>query len=327
MSPALSQSSGDLTADRRAEYARGYAQGGDFVAACDLVRQALELVPGHLPFLVLLAGWTEKAGDAQGAAGLWRDVLAADPVDAFGAELQLARLGAALTPPAAPSAYVESLFDDYAPRFDKALVERLAYRAPDLLFESLAGPGAPLHFRHAVDLGCGTGLMGERLRAVTSFLEGIDISAGMLAAAEAKGIYDRLEKGDIALLPVDAPVADLVIAADVLIYCGDLAPVLSAAAARLEPRGLLAFTVETIPGDFDWQLRASLRYAHSQAYVRRALEAAGFEAVRIGNAVLRRDGAEEIAGLVVVARRAGTGKDEKAELAASEDVPFLYHRP
>lgn len=302
---ATSQTSGDLTADRRAEYARDYAKGGDFAAAAELMAQALDLVPGHLPFRALLAEWTEKAGDAQGAAGLWRDVLAADPADAFGAELQLARLGAALTPPAAPPAYVESLFDDYAPRFDKALVERLGYQAPDLLLAAIVAPdAAPPTFRHGLDLGCGTGLMGERLRPLVRFLEGIDLSAGMLAQAQAKGIYDLLVKGDIAVAIPDAMPVDLVVAADVLIYLGDLAPIFAAVRQRLKAGGLFAFTVEESGTDTDWQVQASLRYAHGSNYVSRALQAAGFDMVSIAEAVLRRDGARQIAGLVVTARAA-----------------------
>ena len=54
-----------------------------------------------------------------------------------------------------------------------------------------------------VDLGCGTGLMGERLRPHCDCLEGYDISSGMLREARAKDIYDELERADLATLRFD----------------------------------------------------------------------------------------------------------------------------
>nr|HMQ58823.1 tetratricopeptide repeat protein [Rhizobiaceae bacterium] len=195
---AAFQSSGDLIADRRAGYARDLARRGDFAAAIDLMRQALELAPGHTPFLLRLAEWLERIGNRDGAVAALRDALVADPHDRHGAALKLALLGETQTPQAPPAAYVAGLFDAYAPRFDSALVERLGYRAPDLLWRALCAVsgGTSPAYRHALDLGCGTGLMGERLRRAVSFLEGVDLSAGMLREAEVKGVYDRLRHGD-----------------------------------------------------------------------------------------------------------------------------------
>ena len=243
------QSSGNLTADRRAEYARHYAGSGDHAAAADLIAQALELAPGHLPFLSLQGGWLEKAGRMADAADVWRQLLRLDAQDRFGAQLKLASLGITDTPDAPPSAYVESLFDDFAPRFERSLVERLDYHAPQSLAEAIFAARGPdgATFRHAVDLGCGTGLMGEHLRKAASFLEGVDLSAGMLKRAAAKRIYDRLEKGDIAsplIADREPGRADLAVAADVYIYLGDLAAAFALAGRLLEAGGMFAFTVE-----------------------------------------------------------------------------------
>ena len=84
-----------------------------------------------------------------------------------------------------------------------------------------------------VDLGCGTGLMGERLRPIATFLEGCDISAAMLKKAEAKGIYDRLFKADLQSLALPPGEADLVTAADVFMYVGALDRIVAAVAAGL----------------------------------------------------------------------------------------------
>ncbi len=68
--------------------------------------------------------------------------------------------------------------------------------------------------------------------------------------------------------------ADLILAADAMVYVADLAPVLREAARVLMPGGLLAFTVETHEGD-GVKIGDGLRYAHSEAYVRAQLAAAG----------------------------------------------------
>jgi predicted TPR repeat methyltransferase len=301
------ESSGSLTADRRAEFARHYAESGDFNAAADLMAQALDLVPGHLAFLSMQGEWLEKAGRAADAAEVWMQMLRLDAEDRFGAQLKLANLGLTETPDAPPQAYVESLFDDFAPRFEKLLVEKLDYNAPQMLAEAIFAALGPDRqaLRHAVDLGCGTGLMGEHLRKQASFLEGVDLSSGMLKRAAAKRIYDRLDKGDVAAVePEGEPGrADLAVAADVYIYLGDLAQAFALAAKLLEPGGLYAFTVEAHDGPEDYALRPSLRYAHSETYLRRALAESGFEAPRLERAFLRMDGRDRIEGFVVAARR------------------------
>ncbi|MFZ2099189.1 MAG: methyltransferase domain-containing protein [Oricola sp.] len=302
------QTSGDLTADRRAGYARQYAEAGEHEAAADLIAQALELVPDHLPFLSLQGEWLEKAGRAAEAADIWRKMLRLDSEDRFGAQLKLANLGITETPDAPPAAYVESLFDDFAPRFEKSLVERLDYQAPQELATAIfAALGDDKAIRHAVDLGCGTGLMGEHLRKAASYLEGIDLSAGMLKIAAAKRIYDRLEKGDIAAIFPDSEAsrADLAVAADVYAYLGDLGSAFALAARLLEPAGLFAFTVEAHDGAEDYAIQPSLRYAHSEGYLRRALAEAGFEIARLDRVFLRMDGATRIEGYLVIARKAG----------------------
>jgi len=303
------QTSGDLTADRRAEFARHYAQAHDFAAAADLIEQALELAPGHLPFLSLQGEWLDKAGRTADAAEVWAQMLRLDAEDRFGAQLKLASIGMTETPDAPPTAYVESLFDDFAPRFDTSLVEKLDYHVPQRLADAILAVLGPdgRTIRHAVDLGCGTGLMGERLRSRASFLEGIDLSAGMLKRATGKRIYDRLEKGDVTapdFADKEPGRADLAVAADVYIYLGDLAPAFALAARLLETNGLFAFTVEAHDGPEDYAVRPSLRYAHSQAYLSRALAEAGFEIMRLDRVFLRKDGAARIEGFLAVASKA-----------------------
>lgn len=294
--------SAHLLADRRAAYAEDYFRSGDPVAAADLMRQALELAPGWTLARTRLAVFLEAAGETTAAVETLRAAGRQDPAGRFGTALALARLGAAPVPDAAPPAYVEALFDSYADRFEHSLVEKLGYRVPAILFEDLRALRDPLHFAAALDLGCGTGLMGERLRPVAGRLDGIDLSAAMLAKAEAKGIYDTLTAGDILNATLESAGAyDLATAADVLIYVGDLAPVFASVARRLRAGGLFAFTVETQEGPAPFMVQPSLRYAHAPGPLHRGLAEAGFAVVRERTIVVRTDRGLDVPGLAVIA--------------------------
>ncbi len=194
-------SSGDLIADRRADYAKMLADAGDAPGAAELMAQALELAPDWAAGWFRLADYEEKSGRKEAAVDALRHTLRLNPEDIFGASLKLALLGATDTPEQPPSVYVERLFDDYAERFDQALVEKLDYSVPEKLAALIARMTDGGHFRRVADLGCGTGLFGERIRARAEILEGFDLSANMLAKAEAKGIYDRLGQADLSLVP------------------------------------------------------------------------------------------------------------------------------
>ncbi len=306
-------SSGDVIADRRADYARMLAESGDPAAAAELMEQALERVPVWVAGWLGLGEFRQKAGLAAQAADAFRQALALDPQDIFGAGLKLALLGATETPDKPPSRYVEALFDHYADRFEAALVERLDYSVPGklaTLVRKVRGEGGP--FACAVDLGCGTGLFGVEIRSSVERLEGFDLSANMLAKAGEKGIYDHLARSDLSLDAEGSQLfadhlargrADLVAAADVLMYLGDLANAFSLAAELSAPGALFAFSVEDAGTPDGFHLAPSLRYAHSQAYVRAALAAAGFDLCEVERTTIRMDGGKPVLGILFVAIR------------------------
>lgn len=300
-------SSGDVIADRRAGYAKMLAESGDHAAAADLMGQALEIVPGWAAGWDLLGNYAEKAGDVAAAISAWRHLEALDDAGVFGARLKLAAHGAGAASDGTAVSYVEALFDQYAPQFEQSLVDRLGYRVPQMLDELVNQEMARLGiegFARALDLGCGTGLMGRQLRDKVAFLEGIDVSAAMIAETARTGIYDSLHKAElVATLAARRSDADLVTAADVFIYCGALPPVLAALVPALQPGGLLAFSLEAHDGPEPLFLRPSLRYAHGIEATRDALVAAGLEILRFETAVLRQDRGAPIVGMLIVARR------------------------
>lgn len=310
-------SSGAVLADRRCDYARMLDEGGEPGPAAELMEQALKLAPQWPAGWSQLADYRQKAGDADGAVKALRRVLALDPDDMFGARLRLALLGAVEIPDQPPSRYVEALFDDYAGRFDTALVERLDYRVPEkLLALLLRTAGAQARFSCAVDLGCGTGLFGMQVRQRASRLEGFDLSHNMLAKARDKALYDRLAHADLSLpadlcglFSADMPAgrADLVSAADVMIYLGNLENVFALAARLAAPGGLFAFSVEDSFAAQGFSLAPSLRYVHSQAYVEALLARCGFAVLARQRVTLRKDGGKAVAGILfVAAKQAGT---------------------
>lgn len=293
----VQRSSRDLIADRRFIYGEALLLDGDAAAAAELFEQALECAPDWPDGFAGLARARLAAGDAAASAAAWRRVLELEPDDVLGARLHLAVLGERPAPPAPPPAYVAALFDQYAPEFEAALVGRLRYAGPEVLAGLVAETAR--HFTRAVDIGCGTGLMGAALRADVDRLEGIDLSRAMLEEAASKGIYDELVVGDVvAVLSGRAGCYDLVLAADVLCYLGDLGPVFTAVARAMEAGGLFAFTIEALSDDEpeSWALRPSLRYGHRPEWVIEAGRSAGLTCLRRQEIVLRLDGGMPIVG-------------------------------
>ena len=180
--------SGDLIAERRFAYAKAAAKEGDWSAAAELYEQTVEPAPHWAAAWFALAEAQEKLADLDAAAQAFRATLAADPADAQGAMARLALIGRGDAPPALPQAYVARLFDDYAWRFDKHLIKNLGYRAPALIAEALSAVASGRRFAAALDLGCGTGLMGEALCGRIDHLTGVDLSAGMIAKARERGV-------------------------------------------------------------------------------------------------------------------------------------------
>ena len=295
-------SSGDPVADRRAGYAEALAAEGAFLDAVAVLSRILERVPNWAAGWASLGRYREEAGDLAGAMEAWRRSAQLDAGGIYGAALKLMAHGAAEE--VASAAYVEALFDDYAGRFERSLVHRLGYGAPRELM-AMIGEAGRAAGGTAYDLGCGTGLMGAELRGTVRRLEGVDLSAAMLAEARRKGIYDRLVKADLSAFLERAEPAELITATDVLNYVGPLPPVLAAVYARLVPGGLFAFSLELYEGLEQAKLRPSLRWAHLGAAALAACLAAGFEVVARRETVLRRDRGAPVAGLLVVVRRRG----------------------
>lgn len=278
---------------------------GDAAGALAPLRRATELAPAMPEAWLALAHALREAGE-DGAAAAARQAL--DQAGGSGAIAEQARfllaaLGDAAPPDRAPVAYVRDLFDRYAPRFDEDLGQRLAYRTPALLAELLEAAGVtPDGGRRVLDLGCGTGLSGLALTRFARRMTGLDLSPRMLEVARGRGIYHRLEEADLlAWLPRQRPGFDLVVAADVLNYLGDLAPAFAGIHGVLVPGGVAAFSIET--GEAPVALGTGLRYRHDPFHVAALAAAVGLQEVARRDATLREEKGAPVAGTLFVLRR------------------------
>jgi predicted TPR repeat methyltransferase len=296
-------SSGNLTADRRFAYAQMLRRDGDAEAAADVIAQALELAPAWPEGRFALAETLAEAGRKYDAMAAYEAYLLLDPADSMGASIKLALLGAGV-PPAMPEAYIKRLFDEYAPRFDKALVEKLNYRAPEILRAALERVQPDSVFARVFDLGCGTGLAGVALRPRATWLGGVDLSPVMIKHAGRKALYDFLIAGDMvaALNDLETP-CDLIVAADVLTYVGDLTTVFEATRQRLISGGFFAFTVQHDEGT-SFSLGTEHRFNHGRGYIEKLATQTGFQIKILENAVSRQEKGVDVPGLVAVLQTA-----------------------
>jgi predicted TPR repeat methyltransferase len=307
MPARLFLSSGDLVADRRFDFARDLQLKGDLVAAADLLLQATELAPGFASAWFTLGDIRERLGDRDAAIAAFRKAHEVDPEDRHGASLRMMLLGAERLS-AMPPAYVRALFDQYAPKFEAALVDDLGYRGPALLFKAVLAARAadrkPAFFRRAIDLGCGTGLAAAAFAKNVDRFTGVDLSPRMIEKARSTGLYAELEVDDMlqGLRSKPETSAQLILAADAMVYVADLMPVLAEAKRVLVAGGVLAFTTETHDGE-GVIIGEGLRYAHSADHVRASIQAAGLNLCQLEDRSARNEDNAPVPGLVVVAAK------------------------
>ena len=167
----------------------------------------------------------------------------------------------------APGEYVKNLFDRYAYKFDKSLLVDLSYKSPEVITQLALEKHGGGSLGSILDLGCGTGLTGEKIRPHCTNLEGIDLSRKMLEIAKSRNIYDNLDHVDIVEYLSNAELNfDYFIATDVFVYVGDLSEVFHLIKVRNKRPGKLIFSTEHI-NENGFHLEKSGRYSHSKSYI------------------------------------------------------------
>lgn len=198
------------------------------------------------------------------------------------------------TPVAAPETYVRDVFDNFSRHYDESLVEKLGYTTPTQLREMLTSK--EIHpFPTTLDMGCGTGLSGEAFRDLTQELIGLDLSPKMLEVAGKKGLYDSLHETDICSFLKESKASfDLILAADVFIYIGDLSEIFSLVKKRAAAGGLFLFSTELAGQDFS--LKPMGRFGHAESYIRNLAQENGFTVAKVRAANIRKEKGDWITG-------------------------------
>ncbi len=267
--------------------------------------KVITLRPKHRDARRLLALAHCTLGEIGEAVKILEEWLDEEPDDPIALHMRAACTGRDV-PARASNAFVEKTFDSFAASFESKL-EQLSYRAPALVAAMLEDSGLqPSKRLDVLDAGCGTGLCGLLVGPYARRLVGVDLSAGMLAHAKEKNVYDALMKTDLTeYLRDNSEAFDLIVSADTLVYFGDLESVLAAAARALRPNGLFVFTLEHLVGgeaDVDYRLELHGRYSHARAYVEQLLAFSGLQP-EIAHAELRMEAGAPVPGLVIRATK------------------------
>ena len=219
----------------------------------------------HFAALNNLAAIQMRLGHRSKAIILLQRATAANPKDTA-CQFMLHALTGDEKHPKPCADYVSNLFNNYALYYDQHMQGSLKYTLPFSIMRALHTLGY-IHFKHTMDLGCGTGLSGVVLRESSEHLTGLDIAAKMLEQAREKAVYDTLIEAELlGHLQTHQQQYDLIVAADVLPYSGDLQPLFEIIKQRLTPQGLFVFSSEISP-DEPWILQDSARFCHHPDYI------------------------------------------------------------
>ncbi len=301
------QKSGNaIEADHMADIGASLLFHGDVKRGRVMFESALALNPDCLTAHWLLGDIEGREGANNDLAlGHYRRCLEIEPTR-NGRAYMIAALGQDTAPAQAPSDYVADFFDWYADHFDKHLTENLRYTGPQQVAGTLrvlrpdgVGP--------TIDLGCGTGLAGLAVQGLVGPIIGVDLSTEMLSKAGARGIYAQLIEDDLLTAMQAQPdaSADAILAADVFVYMGELAPLFRECRRVLAPGGIFIATFEDAPASTaTWKLEHSGRYTHALAYLEKIVADAGFSDFESSTIVLREEYGEPVRSLLVSFGRA-----------------------
>lgn len=274
--------------------------------AVEVCRLACELQPDVADTHLALGLALELAGQQDEAVRCLQEAVRRKPESAEWRFHFAASTGCG-NPTAAPAEYVASLFDAYAEKFDEHLCGSLHYQTPEHILSAVLKV-APARCFDILDLGCGTGLCGVLFQSIATRIVGIDLSGEMIRIATSRNIYNELQVNDISgYMRGRNSEFNLILAADVFVYVGDLSETFQLASAILRPGGLFAFSVEAAedllndaPQVDRYRLTPSRRYVHTLDYVRQLAAEHGFLERSAERTTLRTQAGADVRGWIVV---------------------------
>lgn len=244
---------------------------GHLQQATDQFTSILMRQENHFAALNNLAAIQSRLGNRSQAIDLLKRAVAVNPNDTACQFMLYALTGSQKQPAPSPE-YITNLFNRYALSYENHMQTTLNYALPHQIAKQLHQLFGLKTLARTIDLGCGTGLMGIIMKGISEHLTGVDLSAKMLAAAKEKAVYDQLVESElIAFLKNDTQQYQLVIAADVIPYLGELDTFFSLIQKRLSPDGFIIFSTE-ISLDDPWKLQSSARFCHHESYIQSLLK-------------------------------------------------------
>jgi predicted TPR repeat methyltransferase len=261
-------------------------------------QRATELAPNNPDMWYDLGELADLLGRRDEARAAYEKYIELQPNDAEMRHILVALRGEQ-PPSRMPNEALEQIFAEFAKTFDSTVCVDLGYKGPERLreiVEPLLGARRDLT---VLDLGCGTGLAGIQFKPMASRLVGLDISAEMIEVARSRNLYDRLEVAEVtAWLNHCSEQFELIVCCDCLVYFGDLRQVLVPLVERLNPNGMLAFTLERGDG-YPHQLSRTGRYTHHPDHVREVAADAKLSVEHLEESFLRNEYGSPVTGLFV----------------------------
>ena len=294
-----------VEADHTADVGASLLFHGDLKRGRAFFERAIVLDPDCITAHWLLGDIEGREGRDALALAHYRRCLEIDPTRT-GPAYMIAALGEGPVPEHAPSTYVIDFFDWYAEDFDEHLTENLRYTGP-LQVAGTLRVTRPDGVGPTIDLGCGTGMAGMAVQGQVGPIIGVDLSTEMLSKAEARGIYAQLIEDDLlsAMQAQPGASADAILAADVFVYIGELAPLFGECRRVLAPGGIFIATFEDALATTEtWKLEHSGRYTHALAYLEKIAADAGFSSTESSPIVLRQEYDQPVQSLLVSFERA-----------------------
>ncbi len=283
--------------DRNCLYNLGncYRELKEYAFAVKSYQQVLTNEPDHLSANKNLAYVFHLLGDGKNALSYYYRVQQLDPDNA-----QALHMIAAITGEhtgSTPQEYIKDIFNNYSETFDADLLGDLSYTVPEKLRSAIDTLNYPVKiFSKCIDLGCGTGLAGIKFKDLCEHLTGIDLSERMIKNAEEKNIYDIAEVSEVTEhLKIKENEYDLVVAADVLTYIGDLSQLFAVLTPATTKEVLFCFSTENCAGS-GFNLCSTGRFAHSQHYILATARQYGWVSVHMITTDLRKEQEEWVEG-------------------------------
>ena len=239
---------------------------GEFDEAATLFSRALSLTGPDKTLYTAIAACCERLSHFEDAIA-WRERIAAQfPASPYNAHLLSGLQGKFEV--RASAAALRELYDDLAASWDRQYVQDRGFKLATDAYALLTEHGVSLEDPIVLDLGVGTGAVGECFAHTRAAIYGVDVSERMLSIARAKGAYAGLVNADLVEFlarPEQYAVNeawDLVVALDVFIHFDNIAEIIQSVRRLLGSGSWFLFSVRR-----DETIAPSTRFTRFGKYV------------------------------------------------------------